>query len=392
MLSAALTAAVLALSVSGPAVASEGDVRVVKITDSSFDRFTLDPAPALRATLRRRYDRMVSYTPYFDTRTSWYPDALVYQDLYAIYRGDALAQRRPEWILRDGRGKAMYIPWGCERGVCPQYAGDVGNPQFRRWWIDKAKRTLAKGYRGVWVDDVNLEFRVSDGRGREQAPIDPRTRRPMTAAAWRRYVADFTVQIRRELPGAEIVHNAIWFAGGDERDRDPHVARQLRSADAINLERGANDDGLTGGTDEWSLRTFLEFIDRRHADGKSVILDGGGRTATTREYELAAYLLVSRGGDRISSGGSDPDRWWNGFNVSLGKARGDRYEWNGVLRRDFEHGTVLLNEPDAETKRLALPAGLRGLDGRPRTAVTLAGKRGAVLLSPAAVAAAATKR
>ena len=47
-------------------------------------------------------------------------------------------------------------------------------------------------------------------------PIDPRTGQAMTEADWRRYMAEFTEQIRAALPGKEIVHNAIWFAGHDD--------------------------------------------------------------------------------------------------------------------------------------------------------------------------------
>ena len=38
-------------------------------------------------------------------------------------------------------------------------------------------------------------------------------------------MAEFMEQIRRELPGAEIVHNSLWFDG----DSDPYIRRQLRT-------------------------------------------------------------------------------------------------------------------------------------------------------------------
>jgi hypothetical protein len=386
-----IVAALLALS-PAPAPGAEGDVRVVKFADSSFDRFTSRPGPRLRRFIRERYTRMIAWSPYFDARTRWYRDALAYQDLYAIYRGSRPARRRPEWILRDGRGRRLYIPFGCERGTCPQYAGDIGNPAFRRWWISEARDALRAGYRGIYVDDVNMDLRVSDGHGREQAPVDPRTGRPMTEDDWRRYVADFAVQIRRALPGAEIVHNALWFAGGEAGDGHPQVRRQLRAADVVNLERGINDPGLTGGDGPWSLRELLAWIDRRHADGTAVVLDAEGETPARREYELAGYLLVSTGRDLVGTRrGSNPGSWWRGLSLALGRARGDRYEWNGVLRRDFEDGVVLLNEPDAPVRRLAVPGGLVDMHGRRRSAVTLGPRRAAVLVKPSVARAAARR-
>ena len=108
-------------------------------------------------------------------------------------------------------------------------------------------------------------------------------------------MADFMAQIRRALPGAEIVHNALWFAGDD----DPQVRRQLLAADLIEIERGFEDAGLTGGDGRYGFGTLLGFIDRRHADGQGVILDGGARSATQRMYGLASYFLVSSGRDAL---------------------------------------------------------------------------------------------
>lgn len=389
-------ALIVAFSCAGPVLASEGDVRVFKFADSSFDRFTSDPGPQLRGFIRERYTRLVAFAPYFDTRTRWYGNALAYQDLYAIYSDGRTEtyKERPDWILRDRRGQRLFIPFGCENGTCPQYAGDITNAQFRRWWIDRAKQAIANGYKGIYVDDANMDMRVGDGNGEARRPVDRRTGQPMTDRAWRAYVAGFVAQLRRELPkNAEVVLNAIWYAGDDKRDRDPQVRRQLRAADTIVLEHGVNDDGLQGGDGEWSVRAFLDYVDRRHADGKAVVMYGGGETPAEHEYGLAGYLLASGPRDAFgrNDGGTDPDDWWRGLNVSLGRARGVRYEWNGLLRRDFEHGMVLLNDPDSPATRIELPSGLRGLDGRPRTSVTLGPKRGAVLMSPAAATAAARR-
>jgi hypothetical protein len=394
---AAVLALVVVLALPAAAPAAAGDVRVFKFADSEFDRFGLDPTPGVRDFIIRRYDRLVAFAPYFDGRTSWYRNALAYQDLYAIYsdgRTDT-ADKHPEWILRDAGGNRLYIPWGCSEGDCPQYAGDVGDPAFRRWWIDKAKTAMARGYRGVYIDDANMNMTVSDSRGDARVPVDERTGRAMTDEAWRRYVADFVAQLRRELgPQAEIAVNAPWHAGaGELRDRDPDVKRMLAAVNVSVLEHSVNDEGLQGGDGPWSLREFFRYIDRRHQEGKKVVLYGGGATPAKRNYSLAGYLLAAGARDAFGNwdAGSDPDRWWNGLNVSLGRARGVRYEWKGVLRRDFQRGMVLLNEPDAPTRRLRLPRALRGLDGRTRTSVTLAPRRAVVLMTPAAAAAAARR-
>lgn len=356
-----------------------GVVHYAKPATSSFDRYSRRPSARRQAWMRAHYWRMRAYSPYFDSRTRWYANAWFYRDAYALYRGRRQAREHPEWILRDGRGRRLYIPFDCERGSCPQYAADIGNPAFRAHWIAGARASLARGYTGVFIDDVNMELRVSYGTGRAVAPRDPRTGKPMTLAAWRRYMADFMAQIRRALPGAEIVHNALWFAGDD----DPQVRRQLLAADLIEIERGFEDAGLTGGDGRYGFGTLLGFIDRRHADGQGVILDGGARSATQRMYGLASYFLVSSGRDALASGtGGSPDDWWSeGYGADLGAAVSGRYrDAGGVWRRDFAKGVALLNEPGAPTRQVALPAGVRDLDGRPRSSVTLGPGTGAVLL------------
>jgi Hypothetical glycosyl hydrolase family 15 len=355
-----------------------GTVRVARAAESSFDRYTLSPTPEAQAFMRGRFWRMRTYSPYFDARLSWYPDAWTYRDLYAIYRGGDTAEEHPEWILRDGAGNKLYIPFDCGGGSCTQYAGDIGDPGFRAYWISMAKEQAA-GYRGIFVDDVNLEPRVSDGQGDSRMPFDERTGRTMTEADWRRYMAEFTQQIRAALPGKEVVHNSLWFAGHD----DPAVQRQLEAATHIEIERGVNDAGLTGGGGQFGYETLLRHIDWLHARGKGVVLDSYADTRSEVEYELASYFLISDGRDGLgSSWRTAPGDWWPGYDVRLGAPRGERYEWRGLLRRDFEAGFVLVNQPGRDPVSIDLGPGAFDPAGEPRAAVVLGPAEGAVVAGP----------
>ena len=69
--------------------------------------------------------RMNVFSPYFDSRTGWYPNGWVYDDAYAIYAGEELASQHPEWILKDAAGNKLYIPFACSGGSCTQYAGHL---------------------------------------------------------------------------------------------------------------------------------------------------------------------------------------------------------------------------------------------------------------------------
>jgi hypothetical protein len=327
---------------------------------------------------------MIAYSPYFDSRLEWYPLAWVYRDAYAIYPESEIATEHPEWILRDERGEPLYIPYGCSGGRCPQYAADVGNPDFRRYWIDRVERTLERGYLGVYIDDVNLDWRISDGNGDRVVPIDVRTGRPMELNDWRRYFAEFMELVRSELPEIEIVHNSIWYATPPE---DPFIERQIRAADYIGLERGVSDRGIRGGGGKYGFETFFAFIDRVHDLGAHVIMDDDDSTTSrARDYELAFYFLVNDGADLIGADGDrgrmSPDSFWQGYEVRLGTPLGAREVGpEGLHHRAFECGRVLLNDPGGSRTSVDLDPGLHTIDGDPVRSVDLDPSSGIILLS-----------
>jgi hypothetical protein len=352
-----------------------GQVRFLNHANSSFDRYSQSPPRATQAWMRDHYSRMLTYNPYFDTRLQWYPFAWLYQNAYAIRSSSS----HPEWILRDADGNMLYIPWGCSDGTCPQFAGDFGNKEFRANWIREARQVLDQGYLGLFIDDVNLTWRVGDGNGDQVIPIDPRTQAPMTLANWRRYFAEFMEEIRSALPEIEIAHNAIWFAGNAD---DPYIKRQIAASDYFNLERGATDAGLTGGTGTFGFETFLSFVDAVHALGSGVVLMDYGSTLQQREYALAAWFLISNGTDFMSSdqlAWTAPDMWWAGYELDLGEAKGERYSADGVLRRDFACGMVLLNQPGMPRRTITVAPPQRRVDGTRVTSITLDAASGAVL-------------
>ena len=378
-----LRAGLLMLSVTAAfsQTAESGRVRYAKRQDAQFNRYTDNPTTTQQQWMRDNIWRLGVYSPYFDSRLSWFPNAWLYLDLYAIQKDSPLVSQHPEWILKDVNGTWLFIPWNCSGGTCPQYAGDLSNPSFRRYWIDQAKLKLAKGYKGIWLDDVNMMFRVGNGNQVEVPPFDKNTNAVMSYDNWRKYVAEFVEQIRAELPTYEILHNCIWFGGpSGVRDQDTYVKRQLAVADYINLERGFTDQGLTGGTGEWSLSALMAFVDRVHAMGKAVVFDE--YYPPNMEYTLAGYFLLSKDRDGLGDLASTPDNWYPGYDVELGAPLGNRYSWNNLMRRDFAGGIVLLNEPGAPSRTVTLPGTFRTISGSLVTTVTLPAKAGAVLRNP----------
>lgn len=321
---------------------------------------------------------MQTTSPYFDSRTSWYPNALVYLDLYGVPSDSSLVVEHPDWFLKDSKGDLMFIPFACNGSTCSQYAADPGNAEFRAYWISQAEAILKKGYKGLWIDDVNLAFRVGNASGTEIAPHDPRTGKTMTLTNWMQYVADFTKAIRTAMPSTQIVHNSIWFAGPD-RQSTPQVIEEIQQADYIDCERGVSDSGLTGGMGDWSLNALFGFVDAVHALGKSVIYD---EYKLNGEYGLAGYFMTNNGTDAEGDQSATPENWWSGYEVNIGTAQGARSTWETLLRRDFSGGMVLMNLPGGATKTVTLPHSFTRIDGSVVTKLTLAAGQGAVLVSP----------
>ncbi len=379
-------------SVAGPAQ-NAGQVRLMRDVDPAFGRFVARATPSDRSFINANFELIRGYPPFQDQALSWSPPTTAYQDLYAIYndrrgvpeRPDlATLEAHPDWVLRDAAGSPLYIQFACGGSSCTQFAADPGNPEWRADFIRRAKLHLAAGYAGIYLDDVNLEIRVSDGSGQQVIPIDPRTGAAITLADWRRYIAEFTEQIRSELladyPDALIEQNPLWFLD----QADPFVVRQTEAADYVQLERGFNDPGLRAGEGVYSFSRYLAHIDWLHSLGKAVVYKPDRLDGVSRQFELAAYLLVNTGHDLICPRDyADPDLLWAGWKTDLGAALGPRWFEDGLWRRDFVGGTIYLHPPDQAgpiSRRLA--AEMVDPDGLRHDRITLAPRTAAVLRKP----------
>jgi len=329
--------------------------------------------------MNQKFWRLQTTSPYFDSRLSWFPNAWAYNDLYATWvgSGNPVIEQHPDWVLKDQYGNWLYVPFACNGNSCSQWALDPGNPAVRSWWINNVKAQMSHGYKGIWIDDVNLDWRTGDGSGNIVLPWDPRTGQQMTYSAWQSYIVGFVQAIRSAFPTKEIIHNSVWYSGGSQRDNNPYVIQQIKACDYINVERGIDDTGLTGGTGQWSVNALLAYVDHVHSLGKHVVFDEYGYYG---DYQTAGYFLMSTGSDALGNQTVTPNNWWGGYDVKLGNALGGRYTWNGLLRRDFQNGMVLLNPPQSSTVTVDLAGTYQRDDGSIATKVTLAAKQGAVLI------------
>lgn len=360
-----------------------GRVNLIKTDSTQFDGYIAGSDANSQQWMRDHFWRMKAYTPFFDEKTSWFSNALFYADSYAVYPNYVAVH--PDWVLRDASGNPLYINWACDANThtCPQFAADVSNPGFQQWWIDEARNAFSRGgYKGIWIDDVNLDWRISNGDGTFVQPVNPQTGGPMSLDDWRGFMVGFLERIRREFPDIQIIHNSLWYAGGDSgREWNPYIQRQIAAADQVNIEHGVNDGGLTGGTGDWSLERVLTYIENVNAQGRGVIIDGLAENTAGLEYAVACYLLASNGNNAVGDLGmaADPHNWWPGFDVNLGTPLWHRYDWNGLQRRDFTGGTVFVNEPGAPWRTAWVNGPYRKLDGTWTDHVDLGPGQGVIL-------------
>src|ERR1700761_5612424 len=90
-----------------------GHVNYLEYAQSAFDAYDSAPSPAGIQWMQKEFASMVVFSPFFDSRTSWFPNAYVYQSFYGIAPGSWVQYNHPEWILHDSGGNWLYIPFNC---------------------------------------------------------------------------------------------------------------------------------------------------------------------------------------------------------------------------------------------------------------------------------------
>ena len=308
-----------------------------------------------------------------------------------VRRGDSRAVRARKraldrLVLRNASGRRLYVPFACVRGRCPQYAADVADPRWRRYLATGVRQVLRHRYAGVFLDDVNWQVNVSDGRERPARPIDRRRGGTITAAGWKRAMARVVHTVARAAGRREVMVNTVWWRPESSMD-DPVVRRGLAAASDYYIERGTEDTRRGQSYDG-----LLQTVDRIHGLGLRATLENYAAVDRPEaEFELATYLLYNDGRDAFGAAYAScpgPTRgyrpcdtpFWRGYRTDLGRATGPRtLRPDGLLERRFERGLTLVNPPGAPLRTGTLDGLYRDMDGTPRVFAGLAGGRALVL-------------
>lgn len=143
----------------GPAALAPGTIRYFGRTDDDAtwnNWFSPSNTPtANRAWLNSKVWRMEMFSPSGNPATSWFSGGMAYYQLYTI---DATtAANNPNWVLRDSDGNPLYAA----DGATPHnlVAGNIFDAGYRQYQINRINALFSgASYRGIWLDNVNLEL------------------------------------------------------------------------------------------------------------------------------------------------------------------------------------------------------------------------------------------
>jgi hypothetical protein len=269
----------------------------------------------------------------------------------------------PEWFLNDTGGNRISF---CD--YPSDWLMDVGNPDYQRSWLERAiSDAETYGFDGVLLDDVN-EWMDLHLCGKMIAKYP---RHEDWAGATSSFMAAVgpALKARGLLVFPNIAISDYWTSTGlaywDEWVSNSSGAVQEYYTKWSKRSSGWFTDA--GTKTDWSYRQA--YFRRTQAAGKTFI----GITyapmsdARSQRYARGSFLLDWNGGSSsLIYEPTDPeaqDPYSSTWTTSLGAPLGSRYKVGVVWRRDYTHGTVIVNPstkavPVRLAGTFALPSGM----------------------------------
>jgi hypothetical protein len=186
---------------------------------------------------------------------------------------ERVREEHPEWILRTAAGDELH-PLGAPRQVLL----DFGDPAYQAAWAERVNADLERGgFTGVEVLDAGNRPRWSD------RPIDPRTGRPLTEDARRRYLAEALALVRASA------HLAGFQLLADNGPAGTIVRTHIAGADVVSVGTGfARARGA-----RWQA-LFRYFRAAARLEVGALPWDGeSSLSPAERAWGIAGYLLVA---------------------------------------------------------------------------------------------------
>src|SRR3954471_2744093 len=306
---------------------------------------------------------------------------LVYKDLSAIVKRDQRggtstgvatqdAAAHPDWYLLNTSGRRFtfrYYDW--------MWAADIGNPTYQAKWADNVLAEVkAKGWDGVFVDDVNpsIEYHY-DVASVAKYPTDEAYQGATGSA-----LASIGARFRAE--GKLVIPNfGFW------KDHPAVISNWLRYVDGgmnemfVKVGSSGSSDSYDGGA-VWEAE--LQSIKDAQAQGKvflGVSHSAAGDAAGAR-YGWATTLLAANGKAHFAFHNDyTSENWFPEYDYAIGDPlAGEERLSTGVHRRRFANGLVLVN-PTGGSVRVDFGGSYSGSGLTAATSATLPARSGLVL-------------
>lgn len=258
------------------------------------------------------------------------------------------AQNHSEWFLRDAAGNPLVF-----KDYPTSRVMDVGNPAYQDAGAARVSGVaVADGFDGVFLDDTSASLRWVVAGGAAACVTYP------TTARWQAAVSSFLTNVAPQLHsagllvvaniGGSTITPGLWKAWNGPIDG---------AMEESFTNGGAGRDSIANG--QWPAK--LGHALWSEANGKIALDHAVTATRGGARYGLATMLLAAGGANLYSaSTGYFNEVWWPEYTTTnaLGRPRG-RYRVlrNGVYRRDFTNGVVLVN-PHAKGARVVHLGGL----------------------------------
>ena len=325
----------------------------------------------------RRFDLIVglqyTYKPYVAAMRSANPNLVLLVYLGGGFSTDDNGTKYPNsWYSHDASGRKVRLR---------QFHNYLMNPAKSSWVRNVANRCATYrargGYDGCLLDQLGpapLDPNYVTG-----LPVNPKTGKVWTRAAWLNATSSLAVAVKRRLGSSIVIPNGL-LTGADYFNPGGATSQLLNGTDGGMVELFGRAPSTPLGQHrslaDWT-RDVNMLVDAG-AKGKRLLVVTKAWVNASQAKKDAAYLFAL-GTFLLGSDGRSyfrflPDKNTAAAspypNIKLGKATSKYKLTGGVYQRRFSGGLVIVN-PTTRSRKLALGAAFRSLGGFLVRSVTL---------------------
>ncbi len=338
--------------------------------------------------LARRFNLIVARKATF-TATGWTPtmrkanpDLTLLTYLNGAFSQVAEAPALPDsWFLLDSSGNRIL------HKVFGTSLMDITNPEWKKYVAEKCVSFVARAASdGCLLDDLgagNLTASFSSD------PIDPSTQLRYTTASWVAATSSLASYVKANVAGDVLVFSN-GLNSGEAYFGPARTSRLALATDGSEAEGFLRFDSTPidkfRAEDLWKKDVEM-LVDAARTNRVVLALTKVWVTSTPeqsarwRRYAYSSFLLGTNGAHFFSFSDTEPGKGPGPDPIEtmqLGRAKSAYMKIDGVYRRDFERGVVLVN-PSTESVTVELEKAMRTLDGQLVASVTLGPHSGEIL-------------